>query len=798
MKLHLSLPSIALAVLAAAPAISQVEGHHGQTPAEYQTTFDTLSNQGYRPIALSIHGSVGDERYSSVWINRAGPDWFGFHGATGPQYQAIFDAASLNGYTPKILTATGSAGNPRFAGTFEYTNSAGYGFHGLTESEFWTERTNAAQAGFQILTADIYGDNGSPRYIVAYTPTSVGQMTLISGDATSYQDHFNVMEAGHARPGLVATNDHGRYLSLWRSDNVGQWVSHHDMTDAQYQAQFDAYALQNRYPYSLQASGSGGNTRYAATWAPTDIPTPGNLTITGVAVPELAAFDTWVEDWMTQNEVRASNLAIVKQGRLVYCRGYTLTSDPAYPITQPATQCRIASCTKPLTSIGIHQHFMQPAPKLNPNDLMTTYLNGVVPLDAQCNNISIFQLLTHQGGWNRNVSPDPMLSDSAVATGLGIPYPISKFDVFNWFVGNTPLDFTPGTDSQYSNFGYSLLGQIIEDRNPGVDYETYMRRNVFMPLGITRPTCTDGTWGDLKPDEMIYHPYSPWFANNVMDPLLPKVAGQYGGFNLENMDSHGGWVMSAPDFAKVLSAFDLPTNPILDPTETANMWTVAPGYSTLMPGWFLRNVDDGNGGTVAMYNHNGRLIGSTNVIARRADGFSFVFFCNGDKQNLGTNQAEELSDIANTVTVWPNHDLFPSVNLPPGMTYTPGFMRIYGLSCSGALSGSGAPDIGQFLSLDIHGVSPSSPTFGMIGWPQPATPLDIIGMPGCRLYMNPVITLSGASNAGGDAQFPWQVPDDTSLIGVLLRAQSATIDPMANAFGLTLTNALDIHVGGWH
>ena len=86
----------------------------------------------------------------------------------------------------------------------------------------------------------------------------------------------------------------------------------------------------------------------------------------------------------------------------------------------------------------------------------------------------------------------------------------------------------------------------------------------------------------------------------------------------------------------------------------------------------------------------------------------------------------------------------------------------------------------------------------MIGWPQAPTPLDLIGMPGCVLFVNPVVTLSAPSSPAGDVSFPYQLPDDAGLIGAVLRVQSATIDAGANAFGLTLTNGLNIHVGGWH
>ncbi len=58
---------------------------------------------------------------------------------------------------------------------------------------------------------------------------------------------------------------------------------------------------------------------------------------------------------------------------------------------------------------------LQPAPNLSPNSLMMDSFPNV-PQDNQCNSITVFDLLTHQGGWDRNISPDQMFQDTAVAT----------------------------------------------------------------------------------------------------------------------------------------------------------------------------------------------------------------------------------------------------------------------------------------------------------------------------------------------------------------------------------------------
>jgi CubicO group peptidase (beta-lactamase class C family) len=47
-----------------------------------------------------------------------------------------------------------------------------------------------------------------------------------------------------------------------------------------------------------------------------------------------------------------------------------------------------------------------------------------------------------------------------------------------------PLEFDPGTQTTYSNFGYLVLGRIIEKAS-GRSYEDYVKAEILEPLGIT-------------------------------------------------------------------------------------------------------------------------------------------------------------------------------------------------------------------------------------------------------------------------------------------------------------------------
>ncbi|MHC5066547.1 MAG: hypothetical protein ACYTG5_21535, partial [Planctomycetota bacterium] len=270
MRLLLSLGLTA--ALFSLPLAAQVEAYHGYTASEHQDRFDILEPQGYRMIALSIYGSTGDPRYAAVWINRPGPAYAAFHGLTGPDYQDFVNLWWPQGYRPRILSATGSASDPRFAGVYELTNAPGSASHGLTEAQFWSARSAARALGQAVTAVDIYNTGGSPRYIVGFGPVDDGQGVSVSTSDSNFQDHFDAWGEGHNWPFLIAFNDDDRYVSVWRSSNIGNWVAHHDMTGQEYQDKTDLYSLLNYYPITVQGSGSGSDTRYAAAWATSDVP----------------------------------------------------------------------------------------------------------------------------------------------------------------------------------------------------------------------------------------------------------------------------------------------------------------------------------------------------------------------------------------------------------------------------------------------------------------------------------------------------------------------------------------------
>ena len=145
----------------------------------------------------------------------------------------------------------------------------------------------------------------------------------------------------------------------------------------------------------------------------------------------------------------------------------------------------------------------------------------------------------------------------------------------------------------------------------------------------------------------------------------------YGGFFLEAMDAHGGWLASAIDLGRFAAVFNDPAHcPILRP-ETINTLHEPPAPpvsrksdGTLASkfyacGWSARPTgDEGK----ANYWHDGSLPGTATLLVRRWDGLSWaVLFNQRSEDRALPDDAIDgaLHRAAEAVSEWPAHDLFP-------------------------------------------------------------------------------------------------------------------------------------------
>jgi N-acyl-D-amino-acid deacylase len=333
---------------------------------------------------------------------------------------------------------------------------------------------------------------------------------------------------------------------------------------------------------------------------------------------------------------------------------------------------RIASVSKPITAVTVLRLVEAKRVALDARAFEILQLPALLEPgkkpDPRLGRITIRQLLQHTGGWDRDKSFDPMFRSRIIARAAGEPAPATSPVIIRYMLAQ-PLDFDPGARFAYSNFGYCLLGRVIE-KLTGQPYETFVQQNVLAPIGIKRMRIGASLIDGHAPGEVRYYAAKESKASSVFPGTPEQVPWPYGGFCLEAMDAHGGWIASAVDLARLAAALDDPLHsPLLSPETFRIMYAPPPPPVSRQPdgslndsyyscGW---NVRPAGANGKANYWHTGSLPGTAALLVRRHDGLSWAVLFNqrsDDKRLPDTAIDGALHRAADAVTAWPAENLF--------------------------------------------------------------------------------------------------------------------------------------------
>jgi len=386
---------------------------------------------------------------------------------------------------------------------------------------------------------------------------------------------------------------------------------------------------------------------------------------TGSALPGLDSFDAEMAALLEKWRIPGGSLAVSVNGRIVLARGYGLADREKMIPVQPTTVFRLASLAKPLTAAAILQ--LVEAGRFRLDDAVIPLLGEIGPrpgaiTDPRVHRITVRHLLQHTGGFDRDVSGDAVFMPHAAAAARRqkAPLPPSCETVLRDSL-ERKLDFEPGGRYAYSNIGYCILGRIIE-RGSGLSYGEYMRQHILEPSGATGLRLAQTF--PSHADEAAYYGYPG-------EPLVPAMAGigssqtvlaPYGGFALEAMDSYGGWVGSAQDYLRFLTAIDGQRGkPLLQLPIRMEMLARPVGIEQKTPyyglGFLVRPLKNG-----VNWWHAGSLSGTKSFAVRTAAGYAWVAAFNNrpkDRDGFARDLDEGLWRAAKAVKTWPKGDLFP-------------------------------------------------------------------------------------------------------------------------------------------
>lgn len=340
---------------------------------------------------------------------------------------------------------------------------------------------------------------------------------------------------------------------------------------------------------------------------------------------ERMAMGRLAQTFMDKFEVPALSFAIGYAGAIVHQAAFGVADRERNEAATPQHLFRIASVSKMITSVTLFRLIEENRVKLTdrvfgPGALLGTDY-GALPYSPGIDQITLEHLLTHtSGGWT-NDNRDPMFTH---------PH-MDHVQLITWTLANRPLDRPPGQHYAYSNFGYCLLGRVIE-KLTGQRYAEHVRAEVLGRCGVTDMTIAGNTRDQRQAGEVAYY---------------CRVESPYG-MNVRRMDSHGGWIATPTDLVQFLMHVDGYTRPAnILRARSIEVMTTAPSYSPDYAKGFCINKS-GN------WWHNGSLPGTSTIAVRTHGGFCWAAFSNVSRPN--TNMDGELDELnwnmARQVSEW--------------------------------------------------------------------------------------------------------------------------------------------------
>ena len=377
-------------------------------------------------------------------------------------------------------------------------------------------------------------------------------------------------------------------------------------------------------------------------------------------------FDKAIPGLMTKWNIPGGAVALSRNGKLLLAKGYGYADIENREQVQPDSLFRIASLSKPITAVAVLK--LVEDGHLNLDDRVFDILDQFEPpggtiADPRIREVTVRQLLQHSGGWDRERSFDPMFRLGQIERELGVAKPVSCADVIR-FMLIRPLDFDPGTDYRYSNFGYCILGRVIEAKT-GHSYEAYVKNAVLNPVGITGMRIGGALLNERSEGEVRYYGYT---GQSLADSVIPgtpqRVPWEYGGFSLQTMDSNGGWLASTMDLLRFVTALDESREPLILRSETVDTMTARPDIDRWRDspwhyamGWLVRPVNDD-----ANWWHTGSLPGTRTLLVRIYPGMAWAVLFNSsphDSEQMARELNELMWKVTSETSQWPSHDLFP-------------------------------------------------------------------------------------------------------------------------------------------
>jgi CubicO group peptidase (beta-lactamase class C family) len=245
------------------------------------------------------------------------------------------------------------------------------------------------------------------------------------------------------------------------------------------------------------------------------VPRPPDLAIPRLTQAEALAALTAYAEQRAKNDQFSGAVLVARNGKVLLEKAWGLADREAGTPVTVDTQFRLGSMNKMFTAVATLQ--LVEAGKLALNDPIGKYLTDYPNKDV-ASKVTVRHLLTHTGGTGDFFGPQ------FAAHRLEL----REHSDYVKLYGSRPLTHEPGAEFRYSNYGFILLGALIE-KVTGMSYYEHVRSKIFQPAGMTSTDSLPETEAVPKRAKGYMERGGKWVPNTDTLPWRGIAAG--GGYS---------------------------------------------------------------------------------------------------------------------------------------------------------------------------------------------------------------------------------------------------------------------------
>lgn len=218
----------------------------------------------------------------------------------------------------------------------------------------------------------------------------------------------------------------------------------------------------------------------------------------------IAYYDSVIEHQFPYLDIPSISIAVRHKGGLVYQKALGSSDIDQQRDATINTPYRVASNSKMFTAVSLLQ--LQEQGKLHLDDPVIEYLPWLKEhKDTHWHEVTIRQVLSHTAGIAR---------DSSRSGFWHLQYPFPDATEVRSTVLKDSLVYEPNTAMKYSNYGFGMLGEIIEKLS-GKSFHTYIKLHIVQPLKLAH------TYADLSSENRddLAVGYTPKTKNGKRIPI---------------------------------------------------------------------------------------------------------------------------------------------------------------------------------------------------------------------------------------------------------------------------------------